>query len=301
VKRKSDTRYTELFSHPVFVQRLMESFVQEDFARELDFASMEPYKTKFVTETYARRESDVIWKVHFRGREIYLFLLIEFQSTVDRRMPIRLLRYIAELYASLPSMKRGRYPAVFPLVLYNGSGAWTAKQDIVDLIDPSIPACYIPSLRYYVIEERMFSAQTLLGMQNLVSLLFFAETVSPEDLALSMDSFFDILETEDPEAVKLFRHWLNDYFRQMTHELLGVGYTELRTGEDEAMLAENFRIWRDKVFEEGIEEGIEKGIEKEKVSSTGRFALKLISRGLSFEEVAAIAELSVPDLQKILQ
>jgi len=197
----------------------MESFVQEDFARELDFASMEPYKTKFVTETYARRESDVIWKVRFRGREIYLFLLIEFQSTVDRRMPIRLLRYIAELYASLPSMKRGRYPAVFPLVLYNGSGSWTAKQDIVELIDPSIPACYIPSLRYYVIEERMFSAQTLLGMQNLVSLLFFAETVSPEDLALSMDSFFDILETEDSEAVKLFRHWLNDYFRQMVSSI----------------------------------------------------------------------------------
>ena len=293
MKRKSDTRYTKLFSHPVFVQRLMENFVHEDFARELDFISLQPYTTKFVTETYARRESDVIWKVRFRGREIYLFLLIEFQSTVDRRMPIRLLRYIAELYASLPSMKRGRYPAVFPLVLYNGSGSWTAKQDIVDLIDPSIPACYIPSLRYYVIEERMFSAQTLLGMQNLVSLLFFAETVSPEDLALSMDSFFDILETEDPEAVKLFRHWLNDYFRQMTHELLGVEYTELRTGEDETMLAENFRIWRDKVFEEGIEKG--------KVASTRSFAMKLISRGLSIEEVAAIAELSVPDLQKILQ
>ncbi len=59
------------------------------------------------------------------------------------------------------------------------------------------------------------------------------------------------------------------------------------------MLAENFRIWRDKVFEEGIEKG--------KVASTRNFALKLISRGLSFEEVATIAELSVPDLQKILQ
>jgi len=79
----------------------------------------------------------------------------------------------------------------------------------------------------------------------------------------------------------------------MTHELLGVEYTELRTGEDETMLAENFRIWRDKVFEEGIEKG--------KVASTRNFALKLISRGLSFEEVATIAELSVPDLQKILQ
>jgi hypothetical protein len=30
LKRYSDTRYTELFSHPVFVQRLLENFVEED-------------------------------------------------------------------------------------------------------------------------------------------------------------------------------------------------------------------------------------------------------------------------------
>ncbi|OHD13870.1 MAG: hypothetical protein A2Z96_07550 [Spirochaetes bacterium GWB1_48_6] len=60
MKHYSDTRYTELFSHPVFVQGLLENFVHENFARELDFSRMEPYKTKFVTEAYARRESDVI-------------------------------------------------------------------------------------------------------------------------------------------------------------------------------------------------------------------------------------------------
>ncbi len=108
-----------------------------------------------------------------------------------------------------------------------------------------------------------------------------------------MDTFFDILETEDPDAVSLFRYWLNDYFRQMTRDVVGVEIPEFRGGEDDTMLAENFRIWRDKVFEEGIEKG--------KVASTKTFALKLISRGLSIEDVAAIAELGVPVLQKLLQ
>lgn len=63
MKRRSDTRYTELFSHPFFVRRLLDSLVDEAFAKELDFEGMTPVKTKFVTEAYAKRESDVIWKV----------------------------------------------------------------------------------------------------------------------------------------------------------------------------------------------------------------------------------------------
>lgn len=305
VKRYSDTRYTELFSNPVFVQRLLEFFVDEDFTKELDFSSLEPYKTKFVTESYARRESDVIWKVKFRGHDIYLFLLIEFQSTVDRRMPIRLLRYVAELYDSLPSSRGLRYPAVFPLVLYNGSDRWTARRNISDLIEASIPVAYIPSFHYYVVEERSFSAQTLLGMRNLVSLLFYAETVSLDDLALSMDTFFDILKVEDADAVRTFGHWLNDYFRQMSHTMIGAEISDLRSGEESTMLAENFRIWRDKVYAEGKDDGFEKGlqngIEKGERASTRKFALKMISHGLSIKDVATAAEMTVEDLKKLIE
>lgn len=297
MKRQSDTRYTELFSNPIFVQRLFQYFVMEDFARELDFSDMAPYRTKFVTEAFSRRESDVIWKVRFRGKELYIFLLIEFQSTVDRRMPIRLLHYVAGLYDSLPTPRRGeKYPAVFPLVLYNGFERWTAQTNFAGLIEPSIHQEYIPNVRYYVIEERMFSASALLSMQNLVSMLFYAETVSPEQLALSLDAFFDILENEENEAVQLFRRWLNDYFHQMAHDFVGGELPELQSGEDHAMLAENFRIWRDKVFEEGIEKGIEKG----KRSSVREIALRLLSQNLPLETVATATNLSLDQLNSLL-
>ena len=87
-----DRRYKYLFSHPGFVERLLTSFVDEPFVKELDFSTLERVNSTFVSEEFARRESDVIWKLLVRGRPVYLYLLIEFQSSVDPLMAIRFLR-----------------------------------------------------------------------------------------------------------------------------------------------------------------------------------------------------------------
>lgn len=62
-----------------------------------------------------------------KGTPVYIFLLMEFQSTVDRFMALRFLRYICEFYQSLDTGTLKRLPAVFPLLLYNGDGKWTAE------------------------------------------------------------------------------------------------------------------------------------------------------------------------------
>jgi hypothetical protein len=312
VKRYSDTRYAELFSHPYFVQGLLTHFVDEEFVRELDFSDMEPCKNTLVTETYAKRESDVIWRIRFRGRDVYLFILIEFQSTVDKRMPIRLLRYIAKLYdtfggtrpggeaglrpAGLPGIQPGTpagkqtaclYPPVFPIVLYNGKRPWQAARETADLIEPLIPPGYIPHLRYYLIEERSFSPDMLAGIRSLVALLFLAEALPPEEIALSMDAFFDIIKSEDSNAVALFGRWINDYFRQVAGSDADAPRLDFRTGEEPSMLAENLRIWRKKNIKEGVKQGRQEVAER------------LLQRGMSLADVAEIARLSPEEIVSV--
>jgi len=200
LKRYSDTRYTELFSHPIFVQRLLENFVEEDFVSQLE--------------------------------------------------------------------------------------------------------SYIPRLRYYVIEERMFPAGALLEMRNLVALLFYAETVSPSELALSIDRLFDILKAEDAGAVQLFSRWLNDYFRQVARLTLGTAdvpdLPDFDPEETQPMLAENLTNWFKKAYEDGKLEGIEKGIEKERRESARKFLTQMLKRGLPIEEVAAIAEMNTDDVRTLI-
>ena len=40
------------------------------------------------------------------GPDVYIFLLLEFQSTVDTRMPVRFLRYITGVYQNVMPGRR---------------------------------------------------------------------------------------------------------------------------------------------------------------------------------------------------
>ena len=78
----SDSLYHRLFTHPLLVEHLVRGFVPEAMAVGLDFARMELVNAKFHSRQGLRREGDVIWRLPTTdGTEIYLYLLIEFQST----------------------------------------------------------------------------------------------------------------------------------------------------------------------------------------------------------------------------
>jgi hypothetical protein len=63
---------------------------------------------------------------------------MEFQSTVDRYMAVRMLSYVALLYQDLIKAKQvtadGRLPPVLPIVLNNGFVRWYAEPELTALI-----------------------------------------------------------------------------------------------------------------------------------------------------------------------
>jgi predicted transposase YdaD len=117
-----DNGYKALFSHPEMVADLIRGFVHEDWVRDLDFATLERVEGRFVTARLQRRESDVVWRVRWGAdRWLYVYLLLEFQSTVDPFMALRVMVYVGLLYQQLIRHRQipepGRLPPVLPLVL----------------------------------------------------------------------------------------------------------------------------------------------------------------------------------------
>ena len=131
-----DRRYKRIFSNPYFLQKLLESFVRESFIRNLDFSTLKRVDKSFINSDFQEKESDLIFTIQFKKKTIYIFLLLEFQSTVDKMMTVRFLRYIMELYESFRKIpETGLFPAVFPVLLYSGDSLWTAKEEVSSLID----------------------------------------------------------------------------------------------------------------------------------------------------------------------
>jgi len=133
-----DHSYELLFCHPEMVADLLRGFVREDWVNNVDFRSLEKVSGSYVAADLREREDDVIWRVRLEQDWLYVYLLIEFQSTIDRSMAVRVLVYLGLLYQDLIRMGQstvdGRLPPVLPVVLYNGERRWDAPEEISDLI-----------------------------------------------------------------------------------------------------------------------------------------------------------------------
>jgi len=63
----------------------------------------------FVSDDFRQRESDIIYKLKTGKKDVYIYVLTEFQSSVDKSIPVRMLLYILQLYdLLLRNSKKGK-------------------------------------------------------------------------------------------------------------------------------------------------------------------------------------------------
>ena len=259
-----DSGYKKLFSNRTIFRQLLETFVNQEWVHSLDFDTCEPLDKSFISEHYKETESDLIYKIQFQDREVYIYILIEFQSTVDPFMALRVLNYITNFYMDFLVNNRGvnKLPAVFPIVLYNGEARWTAPVNLSELIEQTPPlGAFGLDFQYFLIAENRYSQEALLKIRNIVSTLFLAE--SYYDVEVLEVELLNLFSSEvDKEAVSLFLNW----FKQLASHgrLESEDYESLesiyRTEEEvKTMLVTALERERQQIFQSGLREGKQKG------------------------------------------
>ena len=132
-----DVAYKDFFKHKEMVESLLTGFVREDFVSELNFSTLQQCSGSYITKDLRERMDDCVWKVKWRGRTSYLCLILEFQSTPDPWMPVRIVTYTGLLWQDL--IKTGELqvgdalPPVLPIVIYNGVGEWKVSLSVEEM------------------------------------------------------------------------------------------------------------------------------------------------------------------------
>lgn len=253
-----DHAYKLLFSHPRMVEDLLRGFVREPWVAQLDFASLQPVGGHYISEDLREREDDAIWRVRWGPNWLYVYLLLEFQSTVDTFMAVRILVYVGLLYQDLIKAKAltpaGKLPPVLPIVLYNGKQTWQAAQEVAELID-SVPGGlerYRPRLQYLLIDEGRFQEEELVGLRNLAAALFRLENSrTPRDIERVLATLIEWLSTpEQSELRRAFTVWLKRVLLPARLPNVELPFlNDLR--EMRAMLAERVIEWTEQWKHEG--------------------------------------------------
>ncbi|GAB4221174.1 MAG TPA: Rpn family recombination-promoting nuclease/putative transposase [Spirochaetota bacterium] len=269
-----DKGYKYLFSNPLMVKELLESFVYMDWVKEVDFTQAETIDKTYVNDYYKEYEADIIYKLRFKNTDMYIYLLIEFQSTVDKFIAFRMLQYIVELYRELIySHNVKKLPVVFPIMIYNGDKVWKAPLTLEELIDiPEIlHEClqYVPRFRYYPLIENELNPVILQKMMNVISTVFLLETGDDAIFYKTIDRIKDLVQiyTEKGEflLIRTLLYWLLHYLQ--SHGIVDgdekISENLIKTPQEAtSMLAQTLKKIKSDLIKEGFNKGIEKGIQK---------------------------------------
>ncbi|MCP4661247.1 MAG: helix-turn-helix domain-containing protein, partial [bacterium] len=278
--RQHDSSYRLLFSHPKMVEDLIRGFFPEPWVDEIDFKTLEKMGEGYVSDRLDARWEDVVWKVRWRGQELHLCLLIEFQSTIDPYMAVRWMVYEALFYEDqirqlkakdpsasevlvpraevvLPGEPLPRYhtlPPVIPIMIYNGKPVWWPRADIRDLVGPAPPGmeAFIPRLRYFALDQGRVPEGRLrdLGQNFVAALIRLEKSETPEELAAVLGPLDESLAPY-PELRRAFAAWLRAAL--VRKGIFGIKVPEEvdNLGELRAMLTENMLEWGETQKQQG--------------------------------------------------
>jgi hypothetical protein len=259
-----DRSYKEIFSYSELVQQLIEGFVPPELVQLMDFSTLTNVRDNYITPKGDERHDDVVWKVKIGDQYLYLFILLEFQSTPDARMPVRMLQYVASLYDMLIKAEEidpKDLPPVFPLVLYNGDTRWKIDTNLNNLIDcPAILKPYQPSLTYYLLDEGAFSADLLDDINNVVSGIFFIENAKTDEQAKAAVNRIVQAVNKIPNKQlidRMIAHWVMRYLKYKRPDVI---IDDIELTEDTSMLATNVDKWFESAELRGEGNGMIKAI-----------------------------------------
>ncbi|MDQ2694967.1 MAG: Rpn family recombination-promoting nuclease/putative transposase, partial [Pseudomonadota bacterium] len=266
-----DNSYKLIFTHAEMMADLLRGFVREEWVAQLDLSTLERVSGSHVSDDLRHREDDLIWRARWGDGWLYVYLLLEFQSTVDPFMAVRLATYVGLLYQDLIRGRQlapsGRLPPVLPMVLYNGARPWTAATDVAELIE-AVPGGldrYRPRLPYLLIDEGRYGESELASVRNLAAALFRLEhSRSPEDIRRVLQTLIEWLRAPEQRSLRrALTTWLVRVL--LPSRIPGVRIQELQDlNEVDSMLAERVKEWTEQWKQQGLEEGRREGLQQGK-------------------------------------
>ena len=273
----SDPIYKRLYAFPDMVADLLRSLFPTNALDAVDLRSLSRLPAEYVGDDFRRRHGDAVWRVRLRaagGGWLYVLVLLEFQSSNDRTMALRVLEYTAMLYRELvrggAARLVARLPPVLPVVLYNGEQRWNAARDVADLIDPAglVLAPYQPSQRHAVLDERHLAADDPQLGRLTRAVLLLERSRSAQDLARVAGLLVEWLDSPGrTELKRVFAAWLWTLWRRLERggdKTPAAPPTELNLEDVKVTLEERVSRWPEQGIQQGMEQGLRQGLDRQR-------------------------------------
>ena len=261
--------------------------------------NIEKYNRKFVTSKFQTRESDIIYKIKNKN----VFILIEHQSTIDYKMPERIVEYCLELIRSVKTKSDKNYPLICPIVLYTGNKKWDAPLTISENQESGYGFKKLNYPKYNLIDINNYTKQELLEQNSGISkIMLFEKLKTKKEIEEIIKELLKkkITEEERKTINQIFKY-SNLIKKLLNQEELEKYKKILEGGEKETM--ENFEKFIVELLENKIREVRRIRKEREKGVKEGILITtkKMLEKNMKLEDIQEITGLSQKELENLVK
>lgn len=171
VNNKHDKIFKNILTEEKEIRSFLKGFVELD----VENIKLEECKNTFITQNFKKRKSDIIYK----NEKEEIYYIIEHQSTVDKRMPIRILEYCIEVMRDIEKsgkLEKDYNPLIIPIVIYTGNKKWNIATNFSETqrVKEKYKE-YAINLKYKLIDINKYSKQELLKKDTKIASMMLIE------------------------------------------------------------------------------------------------------------------------------
>lgn len=271
-----------------------------------DLSTLKLESGSFVEDDLRQYFSDVLYSLKTTsGEDGYVYVLLEAQSSPDKHMAFRLMRYsVAAMQRHLEAGHK-KLPLVIPVLFYTGkrspypySTNWLQEFD-----DPAL-AEKLYTGDFPLVDVTVIPDEEIMGHRSMAALTLLQKHIRQRDLAEMTDRLSAILLAgylSSPQVISLI-HYIIQAGESADAQAF-VRELALRVPQHEDELMTIAQQLEQKGIEKGIQKGIQlgeqRGIEKGRHEGKLEVARTMLANGLDRDSVMKMTGLTADDLAQI--
>jgi len=292
-----DATFRQFLTQPDIARDFMDIHLPADLRAICDLSTLKLESGSFVEDDLRQYFSDVLYSLRTSAGEGYIHVLIEHQSSPDKHMAFRLIRYaVAAMQRHLEAGHK-KLPLVIPILFYTGkrspypySTNWLQEFD-----DPQL-AAKLYCNAFPLVDVTVIPDEEIMSHRSMAALTLLQKHIRQRDLAELTDKLATILLAgylSSPQVISLVHYIIQAgessnaeaFIRELAHRV--------PQNEDELMTIAQ------QLEQKGIEKGIQLGRQEGVLEGKLEVARTMLQNGIDRDSVMKMTGLTADDLAQI--
>lgn len=296
-----DATFRQFLSQPDIARNFMELHLPAELRAICDLSTLKLESGSFVEDDLRQYFSDILYSLKTSNGDGYIHVLVEHQSTPDRHMAFRLMRYaVAAMHRHLEAGHK-QLPLVIPVLFYTGkrSPYPYSTRWLDEFEDPSLAENLYGST-FPLVDVTVIPDEEIMGHRSMAALTLLQKHIHQRDIATLTDRLATLLMADylsSPQVTALI-HYLLQAGESADSEAFVRELAQRVPQHGDALMTIAQQL-EQKGIEKGIQLGEQRGIEKGRNEGKLEVARTMLQNGIDRNTVMKMTGLSEDELSQI--